>query len=77
MARIAGAVYSDIDPRRFYVDQSGKPSKMMEESLLWRMHGWRFDPSVEEMANFEEAYTTSHRMVRIFKVRDARRLHTV
>ena len=77
MARIAGSVYSDIDPRRFYLEQSGKPSKMMEESLLWRMHGWRFDPNVEEMTNFEEVYTTSHRMVRIFKVRDAHRLCTV
>ena len=41
----------------------------MRASILWRMHAWRFDTSAEELELFEEAYTTTNRMVRIYKVR--------
>tara|TARA_B110001452_G_C15053787_1_gene367958 strand:+ start:144 stop:749 length:606 start_codon:yes stop_codon:yes gene_type:complete len=71
MARIAGSVYADVDPKAFYLDQaSGVPSPMMRESILWRMHHHRFDPRATPLTRFEEAYTTTHRMVRIFKVLD-------
>jgi len=70
MARIAGSVYSDVDPKSFYLDQQGNPSPMMNESVLWRMHGFRYDHRVKPLNLFEEAYTSTHKMVRIFKVRD-------
>jgi hypothetical protein len=61
-------VYKDVDSQNFYVDGGGHPSKTMEQSLLWRMHGWRFDPKVHELENFKEVYTTTNKMVRIYKV---------
>lgn len=70
MARIAGSVYSDIDPSAFYVDKSGYPSEMMRESILWRIFGSNYDPRVQPLTLFEEAYTSTHKMVRIFKVLD-------
>jgi hypothetical protein len=30
MARIAGSVYPDIDPRAFWLDNEGNPSPMMK-----------------------------------------------
>jgi len=71
MARIAGSVYGDIDPTAYYLEAGGAPSAMMRESLLWRLHHHRFDPREPPLTLFEEAYTTKHRMVRIFKVRRA------
>ena len=41
MARIGGSVYSDVDPNTFFVDGEGKPSPVMEESLLWKLHHYR------------------------------------
>ena len=71
MARIAGSVYADIDPKAFYLDPAtGVPSQMMRESILWRMHHHRFDPRAKPLTLFEEAYTTTNRMVRVFKVLD-------
>jgi dolichyl-diphosphooligosaccharide--protein glycosyltransferase len=67
MARIAGSVYSDIDPSEFYVDQYGQPSRMMEDSVLWRTHHYRFG-SVKKLEYFEEVYTTKNRMMRIYKI---------
>jgi dolichyl-diphosphooligosaccharide--protein glycosyltransferase len=73
MARIGTSVYGDrigCHASEFYMDRDGQPSDCMRESILWRMHGWRFDTTVTKMELFEEAYTTKHRMVRIFKVLD-------
>merc|ERR1712216_1103118 len=68
MARIAGSVYSDIDPSAFYVDQYGQPSQMMKESVLWKLHHYRLERSVTKLEYFEEAYTTKNRMIRIYKI---------
>jgi dolichyl-diphosphooligosaccharide---protein glycosyltransferase len=68
MARIAGSVYDDVKPKEFYLDQQGNPSDMMAASILWRMHGFRYDPRVKHFHNYEEAYTTSNKMVRIYRV---------
>mmetsp|Transcript_45472 Transcript_45472/g.147758 ORF Transcript_45472/g.147758 Transcript_45472/m.147758 type:complete len:246 (+) Transcript_45472:1382-2119(+) len=70
MARIAGSVYPDINAQAFYLGKDGTPSKMMEESLLYRLHGWGLDEKIAPLQHFEEVYTTSHKMVRIYKVRD-------
>jgi dolichyl-diphosphooligosaccharide--protein glycosyltransferase len=68
MARIAGSVYKDIDVANFYMDKDNKPSDMMRESLLYRLHSWKLSPDVEELELFKEAYTTKNKMVRIYKV---------
>ena len=38
-------------------------------SLLWQLHSHKFDPSAAPLTLFEEAYTTTHKMVRIYKVK--------
>merc|ERR1711998_353336 len=70
MARIAGSVYSDIDPSAFYIDGYGNPSDMMRESVLYKLHTYRLDPqaNVNKLTYFKEAYTTKNRMVRIYKI---------
>jgi len=73
MARIGASVYGDrigCDSSEFYMSRDGTPSDCMRESILWRMHGWGFDESIEPLEFFEEAYTTEHKMVRIYKVLD-------
>eukprot|EP00667_Euglena_gracilis_P002726 EG_transcript_2733 len=70
MARISGSVYPDINPAKFYIDQHGQPSRMMQESVLYRLHSYRLDTNagVGQLKHFAEAYTTRNRMVRIYKV---------
>ena len=70
MARISGSVYSDINPAAFYQDERGNPSPMMRDSLIYRLHGYRFVPAIGELKYFEEAFTSQHNMVRIYKVKD-------
>jgi dolichyl-diphosphooligosaccharide--protein glycosyltransferase len=70
MARIAGSVYSDIKPSKFYIDQMGQPSRMMRESVLFKLHYYKLDPTmkVKQLKHFKEVHTTKNRMVRIYKV---------
>ena len=42
----------------------------MRASLLFQLHSYRLDEDVPAPRHFEEAYTTEHDMVRIFKVLD-------
>ena len=41
-----------------------------QQSMLYQVHSYGLDPDVPEPKHFEEAYTTEHQMVRIFKVKD-------
>ena len=73
MARIGSSVYGDrigCSATEFYMDREGKPSDCMKSSILYRMHSWKFDPNEADFKHFEEAYTTTNRMVRIYKVLD-------
>eukprot|EP00045_Choanoeca_perplexa_P015144 m.184181 g.184181 ORF g.184181 m.184181 type:complete len:232 (+) comp16902_c0_seq1:3372-4067(+) len=70
MARISGSVYSEINPAAFYQDEKGNPSPMMRDSLIYRLHGARFIPSIPPLKHFEEVHTSKHNMVRIYKVKD-------
>jgi dolichyl-diphosphooligosaccharide--protein glycosyltransferase len=72
MARIGGSVFKDINPNEFYVDRQGKPSPMMYQSLVYNLVLNKFDPSVPALpeGTYEEAYTSSNRMVRIYKVKN-------
>ena len=40
-----------------------------QKSLLYRLHGWGLDEKIAPLQHFEEVYTTSHKMVRIYKAR--------
>ena len=67
MARIGASVYADrigCGASEFYMDREGKPSACMAASILYRMHSYRFDPSQPALTKFEEAYTSTNRMVR-------------
>ena len=73
MARIGTSVYADrigCHAKEFFMERDGTPSDCMRESLLYRMHNHGIDPSVPQLTHFEEAYTSTNRMVRVFKVRD-------
>ena len=71
MARIAGSVYDDVNASDYYfVDREGGLSNGMKHSMLYQVHSYGLDPDVSEPKHFEEAYTTEHQMVRIFKVKD-------
>jgi len=70
MARIAGSVYSDIDPKAFSMDRDNTPSEMMEKSLLFRLHSWNIDETYggHNLTLYQHAYTSHHKMVRIYQV---------
>jgi dolichyl-diphosphooligosaccharide--protein glycosyltransferase len=73
MARIGASVYSDrigCLAADFFMERDGTPSECMKRSLLYRMHHHGIDEAVPKLTLFEEAYTTTNRMVRIFKVND-------
>jgi dolichyl-diphosphooligosaccharide--protein glycosyltransferase len=76
IARIAGSVYSDIYGNGYYMESQNQPSPMLRNSLLYRLHGWRLNPSVEPLKHFEEVYTSKNMMVRIYKVKDVAKRHT-
>jgi len=69
MARIGGSVYKEINADEFYMDQRGEPSPMMEQSLIYNAVNHRLGKAIPfPEGTFEEAYTTKHNMVRIYKV---------
>jgi dolichyl-diphosphooligosaccharide--protein glycosyltransferase len=72
MARIASSVYKDIDASEYRMDhRTGEATPMMEASLLYRLHNYRLNPEAKvKLEHFEEAYTTTNQMVRIYKVLD-------
>eukprot|EP01129_Flabellula_baltica_P013804 TRINITY_DN648_c0_g2_i1.p1 TRINITY_DN648_c0_g2~~TRINITY_DN648_c0_g2_i1.p1 ORF type:complete len:735 (+),score=133.47 TRINITY_DN648_c0_g2_i1:48-2252(+) len=68
MVRIAGSVYPDIeDPNEYFLDQQGNPSPKMRDSLLYKLHSYRFDRSIT-LEHFSEVFTSEHNLVRVFKV---------
>jgi dolichyl-diphosphooligosaccharide--protein glycosyltransferase len=71
MARIGGSVYSDVKPEDFWIDHQGTPSAMMRESVLFRLHHHRINEDQlggQKLKYFEEVYTTTNNMVRIYKI---------
>mmetsp|Transcript_48259 Transcript_48259/g.134744 ORF Transcript_48259/g.134744 Transcript_48259/m.134744 type:complete len:796 (+) Transcript_48259:96-2483(+) len=73
MARIANSVYSDLCPgdptcRSFGFDAEGKPTEMMRESLLFKLHSHGSKDVEADPTMFEEAYKSKYGLVRIFKV---------
>jgi len=70
LARIAGSVYSAIDPAKFSMDRDGRPSPMMANSLIFRAVTYRMEPGTPEFppGTYKEVKTTKNNMVRIYKV---------
>ena len=70
MARIAGSVYDDVVQEGFFVDEKGNPSDSMRESLLFKLSAHGMVPDVPPPTHYEEAFSSKHKMVRIWKVKD-------
>ena len=70
MARIAGSVYKDVHPTDFYIDEMGRPSDYMRQSLLYRLHSYGKAVDVEPLEKYEEVFQSKNAMVRIWKVLD-------
>merc|ERR1711862_421956 len=74
MARIANSVYPDICPgdpmcKEFGFDAEDKPTEMMANSLLYKLHSHNLEGSVSANPElFQEVYTSKVGLVRIFKV---------
>jgi dolichyl-diphosphooligosaccharide--protein glycosyltransferase len=72
MARIGTSVYKDICPndptcQYFGFVAQGKPTPMMEQSLLYKLHGHGRITKVSEK-RFKDVYQSKYGKVRIFKV---------
>jgi hypothetical protein len=50
------------------IDENGKPSAAVRESLLWKLHHYRLSDENIILKHFEEVYTSKNRMIRIYKV---------
>jgi len=77
IARIANSVYSEVcngDPvcsQLHYLDKKGTPSKMMAESLIYKLHSGGQKPSVEvDPKKFKNVFNSKYNKVRIWKVLD-------
>jgi dolichyl-diphosphooligosaccharide--protein glycosyltransferase len=75
LARIANSVYRTVCPNDTtcsgfgFTDLQRTPSKMMGESLLYKLHSHELKPGVQaNPAYFEEVYKSKYGKVRIFKV---------
>eukprot|EP00949_MAST-11_sp_MAST-11-sp1_P005397 g5397.t1 len=75
MARIGNSVFHDICPEdptcsKFGFDRNRNPTKMMAESLLYKLHSSGIVPGVEVDENrFALVYQSKYGKVRIFKVK--------
>lgn len=74
LARIANSVYRDMCPNdpvcsKFGYTKQGQPSKMMKESLLFKLHSHGLQPGVIADPNrFREKYTSKYGKCRVFKI---------
>jgi len=74
LARIANSVYRGLCPdgptcRSFGFYSEGKPSPMMERSLLYKLHQNGINPAVEVDRNrFRQVYISKHQKVKIYKI---------
>jgi dolichyl-diphosphooligosaccharide--protein glycosyltransferase len=74
LARIANSVYRHLCPgdptcSKFGMMSDGRPTPMMADSLLFRLHSNGIVPWADVDKNrFKEVYKSSHGLVRIYKV---------
>lgn len=76
IARIANSVYRSVCPNDLtcngfaFTDHHRNPSKMMSESLLYKLHSHQIRPGVKANPKyFKEVYQSKYGKVRIFQVR--------
>jgi len=74
MARIGNSIYSDMCPgdptcRQFGFNRDGTPTKMMRESLLYKLtqYGYKKDVKINPQ-RFEHVFTSKYHKIRIFKI---------
>ena len=53
---------------RYYLEGGARPSPLVEESLLYKLQSAGINDDVPMPTFFEEAYTSTNQMVRIWKV---------
>ena len=71
MARIAGSVFSDVNASGFrFLDKERTPSDDMRASMLYHLHSHGFEPNVDEPEFYEEVFTSTNNMARVYKVKD-------
>ena len=74
LARIANSVYRDMCPgdpvcSKFGYTKEGQPSKMMRESMLYKLHSHGLQPGVVADPNrFREQYSSRFGKCRVFKI---------
>eukprot|EP00750_Incisomonas_marina_P000789 INCI1059.2.p1 GENE.INCI1059.2~~INCI1059.2.p1 ORF type:complete len:986 (-),score=184.27 INCI1059.2:87-2996(-) len=74
MARIGNSIYSDMCPndptcRKFGFNRDGTPTKMMKNSLLYKLtqYGYKQDVKLDP-SRFEHVFTSKYHKIRIYKV---------
>lgn len=74
MARIGNSIYSDMCPgdptcRKFGFSRDGTPTKMMRESLLYKLtqYGYKQDVTLSPK-RFEHVFTSKYHKIRIYKI---------
>eukprot|EP01127_Copromyxa_protea_P000109 TRINITY_DN10115_c0_g1_i1.p1 TRINITY_DN10115_c0_g1~~TRINITY_DN10115_c0_g1_i1.p1 ORF type:complete len:736 (-),score=161.56 TRINITY_DN10115_c0_g1_i1:24-2231(-) len=68
IGNIAGSVYKDVPRTGYHMDEKGRPSELMRQSLLYKLSVSGLVPDSEPLTYFKEAYTSPNKMVRIYKV---------
>lgn len=68
IGNIAGSVYKDVPRTGYMMDEKGRPSELMKQSLLYKLSVAGLVPGAEPLTYFKEAYTSPNKMVRIYKV---------
>jgi dolichyl-diphosphooligosaccharide--protein glycosyltransferase len=68
IGNIAGSVYKDVPRTGYTMDEKGRPSELMRQSLLYKLSVAGLVPGAEPLTYFKEAYTSPNKMVRIYKV---------
>jgi len=68
IGNIAGSVYKDVPRQGYFMDEKGRPSELMEQSLLYKLTVAGLVPNAEPLTYYKEAYTSPNKMVRIYKI---------
>jgi len=68
MGNIAGSVYKDVPRTGYQMDDKGRPSELMRNSLLYKLSVAGLIPGSEPLTYYKEVYTSPNKMVRIYKI---------
>jgi dolichyl-diphosphooligosaccharide--protein glycosyltransferase len=68
IGNIAGSVYKDVPRHGYVMDDKGKPSELMRQSLLYKLSVHGLVPNSEPLTYYKEVFTSANKMVRIYKI---------